>query len=574
MAEKKLNEYLAKCHQNVNQTDYFTRIGICNDSINHFNLGYDAEYHVNEKETWKVVIIPTSEQSYEAINIEDNESVKRCKRYGFAKIFNRQVLYENHNKPICVCQDPVDAIIIMQVGGLAVSVGNSANYKLLIDELDKQQLYSSHEFILMFHNDERSIECQNKLEKMLASRNILFINGKDIIKNYISIQEKYLNSTTDLRVFLSEYENRLLTLKAKKEVSQNITENNNKASAADLLNDFKKKIQENAKKPKMSTGIPSIDKALDGGLMPWLYIIGGMSSVGKTTLVLQIADNLAKQGIDVLFFSLEQSEFDLMSKSISRETYLYCQDNKIDTSNAKSNLAIIDGRRWENFNITEMAVIDAAFENYEKFAEHVFIYEGVGNIGVNAIRKSINAHIKNTGNKNIVVFVDYLQILKASKQDKNATDKQIIDHNVTALKQLSRDFDIPILAISSLNRQNYNSAINMSSFKESGSIEYGADVLIGIQLKGAGEKYFDVEKVKSMNPRPIEINILKYRNGQIMSKGIDLTYHTTFNCFETNNKVNSINHVTMQYRTKDIRKKQDWQQQIMEELKTEPLPFA
>ena len=175
--------------------------------------------------------------------------------------------------------------------------------------------------------------------------------------------------------------------------------------------------------------------------------------------------------------------------------------------------------------------MNAAFENYKQFANHIFIYEGMGDIGVEEIRQSTNSHIKRTGNKNPVVFIDYLQILKAAKRDKNATDKQIIDHNVTALKQLSRDYDIPVFVISSLNRQNYNITINMSSFKESGSIEYGADVLMGIQLKGAGEKDFDVEKAKSLNPRPVEVKVLKYRIGQIVSKGIGLTYYTAFNYF-------------------------------------------
>ena len=200
--------------------------------------------------------------------------------------------------------------------------------------------------------------------------------------------------------------------------------------------------------------------------------------------------------------------------------------------------------------------MNAAFENYKQFANHIFIYEGMGDIGVEEIRQSVNSHIKRTGNKNPVVFIDYLQILKAAKRDKNATDKQIIDHNVTALKQLSRDYDIPVFVISSLNRQNYNITINMSSFKESGSIEYGADVLMGIQLKGAGEKDFDVEKAKSLNPRPVEVKVLKYRNGQIVSKGIGLTYYTAFNYFSEINRT-----------------KKSWQQRVMKELNDEPLPF-
>lgn len=74
----------------------------------------------------------------------------------------------------------------------------------------------------------------------------------------------------------------------------------------------------------------------------------------------------------------------------------------------------------------------------------------------------------------------------------------------------------------------------MAAFKESGAIEYGSDVLIGLQLTGAGEKDFDVDKAKDENPRSIDCCILKNRNGRITTKGIPLTYYPVFNCFMDN----------------------------------------
>ena len=130
-----------------------------------------------------------------------------------------------------------------------------------------------------------------------------------------------------------------------------------------------------------------------------------------------------------------------------------------------------------------------------------------------------------------MVFIDYLQILKAAEGDERATDKQITDHNMTFLKQLSRDFDIPVFAVSSLNRQNYSEKINMAAFKESGAIEYGSDVLMGLQLKGAGERDFDINAAKEKNPREVELVILKNRNGGISTKGIELNYYPVFNSF-------------------------------------------
>ena len=71
----------------------------------------------------------------------------------------------------------------------------------------------------------------------------------------------------------------------------------------------------------------------------------------------------------------------------------------------------------------------------------------------------------------------------------------------------------------------------MAAFKESGAIEYGSDVLIGLQLTGAGDKDFDVDVAKEKDPREIDFCILKNRNGKITSKGIPMTFYPIFNCF-------------------------------------------
>src|SRR5699024_5813442 len=107
------------------------------------------------------------------------------------------------------------------------------------------------------------------------------------------------------------------------------------------------------------------------------------------------------------------------------------------------------------------------------------------------------------GNKPVVV-IDYLQILQP--KDPRASDKQNTDWAVLDLKKISRAYNIPIIGISSFNRDNYKEAVNMASFKESGAIEYSSDVLIGLQLKGIvdsnGKKNsnFNVDEAKSKTP--------------------------------------------------------------------------
>jgi replicative DNA helicase len=105
------------------------------------------------------------------------------------------------------------------------------------------------------------------------------------------------------------------------------------------------------------------------------------------------------------------------------------------------------------------------------------------------------------------------------------------------LKRISRDFHIPVVGISSLNRQNYSIPIGFESFKESGSIEYAADTLAGLQLAGIKEldpnekqKVANREKVNQMknaNPRKLELVLLKNRNGQACSSQEYLFYPIT-----------------------------------------------
>ena len=75
----------------------------------------------------------------------------------------------------------------------------------------------------------------------------------------------------------------------------------------------------------------------------------------------------------------------------------------------------------------------------------------------------------------------------------------------------------------------------MAAFKESGAIEYGSDILIGLQLTGTGSDGFDADKAKEKNPKEIDFCILKNRNGNIKSDGIPLIFHSEFNCFTENN---------------------------------------
>ena len=285
---------------------------------------------------------------------------------------------------------------------------------------------------------------------------------------------------------------------------------------------------ENAKTcpPAMSTGFEELDGALDGGLYAGLYCVGAISSLGKTTFVLQIADQVAKQGHDALIFSLEMSRYELIAKSISRTT-LEIADNPRDAKGIKD---ISVWNRFNNLPQNDKTLIKRAGYEYGEYAENIRIIEGMGNVTVSKIKQAVARHIQER-NKIPVVVIDYLQLIAPEEGQERATPKQVIDKAVMELKRISRDHKTPVIAISSLNRQSYQDEANMASFKESGAIEYSSDVLIGLQLKGVGPKDFDVDAAKAKNPREIELVVLKNRNGMAGGR-LEYKYFTPFHCFK------------------------------------------
>lgn len=120
------------------------------------------------------------------------------------------------------------------------------------------------------------------------------------------------------------------------------------------------------------------------------------------------------------------------------------------------------------------------------------------------------------------MIVDYLQIL--NPKDVHMSEKQNTDFAVMDLKRISRDFKIPVWVISSFNRTAYKEEVSLESFKESGGIEYSADVVIGLQYQNRTD--INAERLKY--PRKVEAVILKNRNGS-SGERVKLSYYQKYN---------------------------------------------
>ena len=139
------------------------------------------------------------------------------------------------------------------------------------------------------------------------------------------------------------------------------------------------------------------------------------------------------------------------------------------------------------------------------------------------------------------MVIDYLQVIQAAPENRMTT-KDTVDYHVRRLKELQTDHQLTMIVISSLNRQNYMNAIDFESFKESGGIEYTADVLWGLQLQCIHENIFSqankinqkrqrIKEAKREIPRKIELICLKNRFG-ISSYSCQFNYYPNYDLFE------------------------------------------
>lgn len=523
-------DYIESCKAAASKTDYFKRRGFSPEVVERFNLGYD--------ESQGVIVIPYDRDgSYYLTRSIEGKTFRKPKSddAGVEPIYNKAALY-NGGKPCFVCESPIDAISIITAGGgrcSAISLGGTGHRKLM-EQVEKQK--PTCMLILSFDADEPGQKATDLAATELKEQGVPFIIANYSLEAYPDESRKDANDflrgnraqlEEDINANIEELERLANAEKAA------ALEAHNANSAKERLKDFIDGIKEGANTSYIPTGFSELDKELDGGLYPGLYILGAISSLGKTTLLLQLADQVAAAGYDILYFSLEMAATELISKTISRLTYLNCNGN---TQNAKTARDITTASRYQSYSQEEKDLINAAYDQYAAFEGNIIFYEGIGNIGAEEIKQAVAEHKELTG-KTPLIFIDYLQIL--APYDMRASDKQNTDKAVLELKRLSRDFKTPVVAISSFNRDNYTSEVNMTAFKESGAIEYGSDVLLALQPQGMKPGYTKTEqkdnadlvkRCKAALERSVEAVILKNRNGKTGGR-VGFNYYSLFNCF-------------------------------------------
>ena len=518
-------DFFLQANKAVDQTDYWKKRGLSKETVDRFKLGYVAEWRhpkAPKAPTSPRLIIPTGKGSYLARDTREEVPAEQKpyskSKVGSIQLFNKRAL-QTATKPIFIVEGELDALSIIEVGGEAVALGTTTKSKALVELLKAQA--PAQALIIALDNDEAGQRASRELTEGLQELNIPCYSFNPC-GEYKDANEALQRDREAFTIAVAEAEH------LQDEEEQAKREAYLKNSTANYLQSFINGIADSVDTPYIPTGFKKLDSVLDGGLYEGLYIVGAISSLGKTTIITQIADQIARAGTDVLIFSLEMARAEIMAKSISRHTLQSVLATGGDIRNAKTARGITTGKRYIDYSQTERDLINNAIMEYSQYAQNIYISEGVGDIGAEQIRQTAAQHILYTG-KTPVVIIDYLQIL--APYSERATDKQNTDKAVMELKRISRDYKTPVIGISSFNRANYKEAVTMEAFKESGAIEYSSDILIGLQLKGAGKKEFDANEAKRKDPREIELVILKNRNGRT-GDSLSFNFYPLFNYFE------------------------------------------
>ena len=524
--------FLTGAQAHITDTDYWRKRGLSYEIVQRCGIGYVEKWtYPGKPESYPSarLIIPTDGGGYIA-RATSPEAKLRYLVVGNVGLFEAATYNEDGESVktgrLYIVEGAIDAMSIAEVGGDAVALNSADNWRRIVNEFSESGAFSGilknkQPVIIALDNDKAGEDHAAKLRDALIERGVKVICYSPA-GFYKDSNEALMNNRDEFKTAvwfgirasdddLSWYEEQ----RAYKKMSSYY-------QIPTLLDE----IEYNRTAPATSTGFKCLDNLLNGGLREGLYSIGAKSALGKTTFTLQIADQIAQNGRDVLIFALEMGRTELMAKSISRHTVQRIMKYGGNVHNAKTNIGILDGSQYEKYSDEEKQLINDAINDYKEYADHIYIQQGVGDIGAAQIRAAVDNHVRLIGSKPVVI-VDYLQIL--APYDVRATDKQNIDKAVIELKRLSRDFKIPVICISSFSRANYKTAADMASFKESGGIEYTSDAAFGLQYEGIGNEGFDEKKAAEENPRKLELVTLKMRNGEPGT--IPLYFYGKFNLY-------------------------------------------
>lgn len=316
---------------------------------------------------------------------------------------------------------------------------------------------------------------------------------RELIRASSEILNKAYDSSADVNDLLDFSEKELFNIahgNIKKEI----------ASLDILMKDAIKQIEEAGQREDGLSGVPSgytrLDRITSGWQRSDLIIIAARPSMGKTAYVLSMARNISvEHKRPVAIFSLEMSAVQLVNRLIVSETEL--SSEKIRNGN-------LENFEWQQLHYKIKNLEDAPIFIDDTPAISIF------ELRAKCRRLKMQHDVQ-------LIIIDYLQLMSAGGDIKGINREQEVSQISRSLKAIAKEIDVPIIALSQLNRsvemRSGNKRPQLSDLRESGAIEQDADIVLFIHRP---EKYGLTEDEEGNSTIGLaEIIIAKHRNGPI-----------------------------------------------------------
>lgn len=274
-------------------------------------------------------------------------------------------------------------------------------------------------------------------------------------------------------------------------------------TAAQSIDDWKayyQRVKDNPEYAFCKTGFYDLDKQLGGGMFrQGMYVVGARPGMGKTTLALNIAENIASADKPVLFVSLEMSRVQIISKRIAMASLLSYTDimtGRLRDYELKTADSILDRVITRPFAMTDKSSMTAA--EILRAAKQVD--------GLQA------------------VVVDYLGLVRPSEEAQKKPRYEQITEISADLKAMAKSLDVPVLVLAQLNRESTNRAGSrpqLTDLRDSGAIEQDADAVVLLHRKD----YYEAVKDDYTAPEIEEIELIVAKNRHANTGVVKLAWH-------------------------------------------------
>ncbi len=287
---------------------------------------------------------------------------------------------------------------------------------------------------------------------------------------------------------------------------------------SDMMNEYFEYLEKVRSGKTQLQGVPSgytnLDRITGGFQNSDLIVIASRPGMGKTAFVLNMALNAARNGFPVAFFSIEMNAQQLLHRILAMETRL--PHDKF--------------RKITSLTDTDIEALEKASEKLKELPLYIDDTPGISLFELRTKVRRLKAQ-----HKIGLVIVDYLQLIHIPEKH-GMTREQEVSLISRSLKQIAKEINIPVIAVSQLNREvekrrDYRPML--SDLRESGAIEQDADMIIFLYRP----EYYRIKEIQDPSGNIIsvpkgytEVIIAKYRHGP--TDTIILTYLDKFNIFE------------------------------------------